>query len=76
MLIQIHINEKLIKNFFGVVVVRNRCGQSGCRTLKLTVTQKCADGVNRFFNTGANSGKLKVALIVFGWLWSKMGMIF
>ena len=43
MLIQIHINWKLIKKFWG------GCGQSVYRILKLTVSQECADGVSRFF---------------------------
>ena len=61
---------------FWVGVVKNGCGQSGYRTLKLTVSQECTDGVSRFFNAGANSGKLKVASMIFGWAWSKMRMTF
>ena len=41
------------------------CGQSSYRTLKLTVSQECTDGVS-FFNAGANSGELKVASLIFG----------
>ena len=29
-----------------------------------------------FFNAGADSGKLKVASVIFVWVWSKMGMTF
>ena len=29
-----------------------------------------------FFNAGANSGQLKVGSMIFGWVWSKMGMTF
>ena len=47
-------------------VVKNGCGQSGYRTLKLTISQECTDGVSRFFKAGANSGKLKVASIMLG----------
>ena len=55
-------------------VVKNGCGKSGYRALKLTVSQECTDGVSRFFNAGANSGKLKVASMIFEWVWSKIGM--
>ena len=55
-------------------VVKNGCGQSGYRTLKLTISQEYTDGVSRFFNAGANSGKLQVASIMLGghgqkWEW-------
>ena len=42
-------------------MVRNGCGQSGHRTLKLAASQECTDGGKKFFNAGANSGKPKVA---------------
>ena len=54
-------------------MVRNGCGQSGHRTLKLTASQECIDGGKNFFNAGANSGKPKVASQIFGWAWSKGG---
>ena len=57
-------------------VVKNGCGHSGYRTLKLTVSQECTDRLSRFFNAGANSGKLKVASMIFGWALPKMGMTF
>ena len=63
MLIQIHINQKLVKNFLGGHG-KNGCGQSGHRTLKLIVSQECTDGVLDFFNAGTNSGKLKVASVI------------
>ena len=47
-------------------MVKNGCGQSGHRILKLTVSQECTDELNKFFNAGANSGKLKVAPVIFG----------
>ena len=61
---------------FWVGVVKNGCGQSGYRTLKLTVSQECTDRVTKFLNAGTNSGKLKVASMIFGWAWLKMGMTF
>ena len=45
MLMQIHEKEELIK-FFWVGMVKNRCDQLGCGTLKLTVSHKWADGIN------------------------------
>ena len=48
MLIQNHINQKLIRNFFWVGVVKNGYNQSGYRTQKLTISQECTDGVSRF----------------------------
>ena len=45
-----------------MAVLKNGCGQFG---LKLTVSQECTDGVNRFFKASANSGKLKVASMIF-----------
>ena len=55
MLIQIYINQKLIKNLW-VGMVRNGCGPPGRRTLKLAVSQKWIDGMNLFLYAGANSG--------------------
>ena len=48
MLIQISVNQKLIKNFW-MGIARNRCGQSGHRTLKVAVSQEWIDGVDWFF---------------------------
>ena len=50
------------KNFAWVW---SKCGQSGYRTLKLTISQEYSDGVSRFFNAGTNSGKLKFASMIF-----------
>ena len=47
MLIQINRNLKLIKNI-GVGVVKNGCGHSSLRTLKLPVSQKWSNGINWF----------------------------
>ena len=55
-------------------MVKNGCGQSGHRTLKLLVSQKLTDRINYFLHTGANSGKLKVDSINFAWVQSKMAM--
>ena len=55
---------------FWVGVVKNECGQSGYGTLKLTGFQA------NFLNAGTNSGKLKVASMIFGWAWLKMDMTF
>ena len=53
---------KADQNFFWVGIVKNGFGQSGHRT--------------HFFHAGTNSGKLKVDLIIFGWVWWKMTMAF
>ena len=68
MLIQIHTNwSKLIK-IFSVGKVKNGFCQSGHGTLKLTVSQKWVDGTD--------SGKLKANSMIFGWVSSKMAMVF
>ena len=41
-------------------MAKNGCDQSGCGTLKLTVSQE-----TDFLHVGANSGKLKVILLIF-----------
>ena len=51
-------------------MVKNGCGQSGHRNLKLTVSQKWTD----ILHAGASSGKLKVVSMIFGWAWSEVGM--
>ena len=61
---------------FWVGIVKNDCGQSGHRTLKLTVSQKWADGINGFFACWYKLGKLKVDSMIFGWAWSKMVIAF
>ena len=40
---------KADQKFFGVGMVKNECGQSGHRTLKLAVSQKWADEIKLFF---------------------------
>ena len=57
-------------------MVKNGCGLSGHRTLKLTVSEECTHRWSKhFLNAGANSGKLKVASMSFGWARSKIGKI-
>ena len=46
----------------GVGVVKNGCGQSGHRLLKLALSQE-----GMIFNANLNSGKLKVILIIIEW---------
>ena len=45
-------------------MVKNGCGQSSYKNLKLNVSQEWIVGINWFFAT--NLGKLKVALVVWG----------
>ena len=47
----------MIENFW-MGMFKNGCGQSGHRTLKLTVSQKWVDGINWFFPRCTNSGML------------------
>ena len=56
-------------------VARNGCGQCGHRTLKLAVSQEWIDAMTDFWHAGANSRKLKVISMIFGWARSKMGMV-
>ena len=61
-----------IKNWsknIGVGVVRNDCGHPGHK-----VNEWMNGWTELIFHDDANSGKLRIALIIFGWLWSKMGM--
>ena len=50
---------------FGVDVVRNNCGHPGHKVSELTAVISHAD---------TNSGKLRITLIMFGWLCWKTGM--
>ena len=57
-------------------MVKNECGHSGLRTLKLAVSQKGINGMNWYFwCVYENSGKPKVTLIIFGWFWWKIGVV-
>ena len=49
----------------GVDVVRNGCGHPG---------DKVSGWIELIFYADGNSGKLRITLIMFGWLGSKMGM--
>ena len=62
---------KSSSKFFWVGIVKNGCGQSGHGTLKLTVSSKLV-----FLHAGTNSGKLKVNSMIFGWVCSKMALVF
>ena len=62
---QIHTNWKVIGNFGGVMMVKNGCGQSGDRTLKLTVSEKWTDGINWFFAWWYRFTKIKSRSKVF-----------
>ena len=49
MLMQIHENQKLIKNFLEGHGQKKGCWESGQETLDLTVSQEWIDGINWFF---------------------------
>ena len=54
--------ESEIWKILGVGVVKNGCGQSGHRLLKLALSQE-----GMIFHANLNSGKLKVILIIIEW---------
>ena len=55
-------------------VVRNVYDDSGCGTLKLTVSEELIDGKTDFLHAITNSGKPQVTSMIFGCDWSKMAM--
>ena len=57
-------------------MVKSGCDQSGHRTLKLTVSQMNKWNEKVFLPAGKNSGKLKVDSMIFGWVLSKLTMVF
>ena len=67
LLIQISIIISWSKNVW-MGLARNGCSQSGHRTLKVMKW-------NDFLHGGANTGKQKVISMIFGWAWSKMGVV-
>ena len=54
----------------GMGIVRNGCGQSCDRILKLTVSEGWTDGVNWFFACQYRFTKIKSWSNIFGWAWS------
>ena len=52
--------------FFAVSMVKNGCDQSVDRTLKLTVSQEWADGINLFFAYWCMITKIKSWWKIFG----------
>ena len=59
-----------------VGVVKNGCCHSSLSILKLAVSQEGFNGITSSWFFDTNSGKLKVALLIFGWWCSKMSMAF
>ena len=53
---------------YWVGVVRKGCGHPGHK-----VNGWMNGWTELIFHADANSGKLRITLIIFGWLWSKMG---
>ena len=56
--------------------LKNGCGHSGSRTLKLAVSQGGINEVSWFWCVDKNSGNLKVTLIILALSWSEMGVVF
>ena len=48
-------------------MVKNECGHFGHRILRWTHLKNAHVEQTDVFNASANSGKLKVALMIFGW---------
>lgn len=67
--------EILLKNI-AEDMVKNRTGYSGLRTLKLAVSQDGINGITDFLHGDAILGKLKVTVIIIGWVWSKIVVVF
>ena len=55
-------------------MMKNVHDQSGYGTLKLTYLKNEWMEWTDIFHAGANSGELKVISMIFGWLWSELGM--
>ena len=53
-------------------MVKNGCGQSCDRTLKLAVFEEWTDGIIDFLHVDTDSQKLKADQKFIGWIWSKM----
>ena len=66
---------KMLSNI-GLGVVKNACGLSDLRTLKLAISRRNQWNKLIFWFVDKNSGKLKVTLVIFGLCWSKMGLAF
>ena len=64
---------KIYFNNFWMVVIENGRGLVALRTLKSAVSQPMnwAD----FLHADTNLWKLKITLIIIGWVWSKMGKV-
>ena len=56
-----------VDKFFFVGMVKNECGHFGHRILRWTHLKNAHVEQTDVFNASANSGKLKVALMIFGW---------
>ena len=54
---------------------QNGFGHPGHGTLKSALYQEGINGMNWFLDPDANQGKLKVTLIIIGWVWSKMRVL-
>ena len=56
-------------------IAKNEFGQSGYKTLKLTLSQKWADGINwLFLHTDTNSWKLKIYSMIFVCVYLEMAV--
>ena len=56
-----------------MMVIKNGHGLLGLGTLKSPASQEWNDKLGWFLYTDTNLRKLKNALIIIGWAWSKMG---
>ena len=60
--------------FLGVGMVKNECGQSGDRALKLNVSEEWVDGMTDFLHVGADSQRLNANQEFFRRAWSKVNV--
>ena len=60
----------------GVGIVKYGCGHSVHGTLTLVVFQEGINGITDILHADTNSERLQVTLMIFGWSWSKVSMIF
>ena len=59
---------------FGGGMVKNECGQSGDRALKLNVSEEWVDGITDFLHVGTDSQRLNANQIFFRRARSKVNM--
>ena len=57
-------------------MVKNVCGHSNDMTLQLALSHKGIMKETDFFHVDTNLGKLIFTVVIIGWAWSRIGMVF